>query len=142
MILESVGIQPERRGATRWMEREYHHVIEASKPADSDTGSKAKAAMDEASLPVYAMAEVEKHASRESAWFVHSGHVYDATKFLADHPGGAESILIVAGQARQPTFSRITFRDLVAVLLTGCPSFAEAFPDASAAGAVERGGAG
>ena len=89
-----------RRGMARWMEREFHHIIEASKPADSDTGSAAKAAMDEASLPVFTMAEVEKHASRESAWFVHSGHVYDATRFLADHPGGAESILIVAGQAR------------------------------------------
>jgi len=44
--------------------------------------------------------QVEKHASRESAWFVHSGLVYDATKFLAEHPGGAESILIVAGQVR------------------------------------------
>ena len=96
-------------GMTRWMEREYHHVIEASKPADSDTGSAAKAAMDEASLPVFTMAEVEKHASRESAWFVHSGHVYDATKFLADHPGGAESILIVAGQARAAA-SRFTLR--------------------------------
>lgn len=41
----------------RWMEREYHH-IEASKPADSDTGSKAKEVMDEASLPIYALAEV------------------------------------------------------------------------------------
>ncbi len=46
------------RAACRWMEREYHHVAEASKPADSDTGSKAKAAMDEASLPVYSLAEV------------------------------------------------------------------------------------
>ncbi|KAK9836934.1 hypothetical protein WJX81_000653 [Elliptochloris bilobata] len=90
-----------------WMEREYHHVIEASKPADSDTGSKAKAAMDEASLPAYTMTEVEKHASRESAWFVHSGLVYDATKFLAEHPGGAESILIVAGQEATDEFDAI-----------------------------------
>ena len=43
----------------RWMEREYHH-IEASKPADSDTGSKAKEVMDEASLPVYTLAEVRE----------------------------------------------------------------------------------
>ena len=29
---------------------------------------------------------------------MHGGLVYDATPFLAEHPGGAESILIVAGQ--------------------------------------------
>ena len=62
------------------------------------------------------MAEVEKHASRESAWFVHSGHVYDATKFLADHPGGAESILIVAGQARQLSL-RLPFQMPVVLLM-------------------------
>ena len=119
-----MGRVPEaRRGVARWMEREYHHVIEASKPADSDTGSKAKAAMDEASLPVYTMAQVEKHASRESAWFVHSGHVYDATKFLADHPGGAESILIVAGQARQPPVCAFP---LTAVPRSCCCMFREA----------------
>lgn len=42
--------------------------------------------------------QVEEHASRESSWFVYEGKVYDATKFLNDHPGGPESILIVAGQ--------------------------------------------
>ncbi len=44
--------------------------------------------------------QVEEHDSRESSWFVYEGKVYDATKFLNDHPGGPESILIVAGQVR------------------------------------------
>jgi hypothetical protein len=56
--LRASGAAVRLRAAGRWMEREYHHVAEASKPADSDTGSKAKAAMDEASLPVYSLAEV------------------------------------------------------------------------------------
>ena len=42
--------------------------------------------------------QVEEHDDRESSWFVYENKVYDATKFLADHPGGPESILIVAGQ--------------------------------------------
>jgi cytochrome b involved in lipid metabolism len=42
--------------------------------------------------------QVEEHDSRESAWFVYENKVYDATRFLNDHPGGPESILIVAGQ--------------------------------------------
>ncbi|KAK3123632.1 hypothetical protein QOZ80_8AG0633870 [Eleusine coracana subsp. coracana] len=45
----------------------------------------------------FTMSEVRKHASQESAWIVVHGHVYDCTKFLKDHPGGADSILINAG---------------------------------------------
>ena len=56
----AVGVSALR--LVRWMEREYHH-IEASKPADSDTGSKAKEVMDEASLPVYALAEVRVYTN-------------------------------------------------------------------------------
>lgn len=41
---------------------------------------------------------MEEHADRESVWFVFEGKVYDGTKFLNDHPGGPESILIVGGQ--------------------------------------------
>ena len=41
---------------------------------------------------------MEEHGSREDVWFVHEGKVYDGTKFLNDHPGGPESILIVGGQ--------------------------------------------
>ena len=33
------------------------------------------------------MAEVERHASKESAWFACDGKVYDATPFLKEHPG-------------------------------------------------------
>ena len=42
--------------------------------------------------------QVETLDSRESAWFTYENKVYDGTKFLNDHPGGPESILIVAGQ--------------------------------------------
>ncbi|KAL6899679.1 hypothetical protein ACP4OV_006337 [Aristida adscensionis] len=43
------------------------------------------------------MSEVRAHASRESAWIVVHGRVYDCTEYLKDHPGGADSILINAG---------------------------------------------
>ncbi|CAO2202192.1 unnamed protein product [Urochloa humidicola] len=45
----------------------------------------------------FTMSEVRKHASRESAWIVVHGHVYDCTAYLNDHPGGADSILLNAG---------------------------------------------
>lgn len=46
---------------------------------------------------VYSMSEVKKHISAESAWIIVHGHIYDCTRFLKDHPGGADSILINAG---------------------------------------------
>lgn len=51
--------------------------------------------------------QVEKHDSRESAWFIHDGKVIDASKFLDEHPGGPESILIVAGQDATDEFNAI-----------------------------------
>ncbi|XXG87210.1 hypothetical protein AAC387_Pa11g1954 [Persea americana] len=45
----------------------------------------------------FSMAEVKKHSSPDSVWIVVHGHVYDCTKFVKDHPGGADSILINAG---------------------------------------------
>lgn len=50
---------------------------------------------------------MEKHDSRESVWFVHDGKVYDGTKFLKGHPGGAESILMVGGQDATEEFNAI-----------------------------------
>ena len=41
--------------------------------------------------------QIEKHDSHESSWFIHDGNVYDATKFLKDHPG--KIMLLVPGVA-------------------------------------------
>ena len=55
----------------------------------------------------YTMSEVRRHASKESAWIVVHGHVYDCTAFLKDHPGGADSILINAGSDCTEEFDAI-----------------------------------
>ncbi|KAK9903477.1 hypothetical protein WJX75_006549 [Coccomyxa subellipsoidea] len=90
-----------------WMEREMGHHVAQSLPTESDTGMSAKKLMDEGALPAFTLEQVEEHASRESSWFVYEGKVYDATKFLQDHPGGPESILIVAGQDASDEFNAI-----------------------------------
>ncbi|KAG7980858.1 hypothetical protein I3843_05G204700 [Carya illinoinensis] len=46
---------------------------------------------------MYSISEVKKHSLAESAWIIVHGHIYDCTRFLNDHPGGADSILINAG---------------------------------------------
>ncbi|KXZ49738.1 hypothetical protein GPECTOR_20NIT1 [Gonium pectorale] len=55
----------------------------------------------------YTMEEVAEHNTEESCWFVHEGKVYDATPYLNDHPGGAESILITAGADATDEFNSI-----------------------------------
>jgi len=43
------------------------------------------------------MAELRRQ-DKSSPWFVVKGEVYDGTGFLDEHPGGAESIFISAGE--------------------------------------------
>ncbi|KAF9171251.1 hypothetical protein BGX20_007907 [Mortierella sp. AD010] len=40
---------------------------------------------------------VAKHTTDDDCWFIHGGKVYDCTRFLKEHPGGAESITMNAG---------------------------------------------
>jgi nitrate reductase (NAD(P)H) len=42
--------------------------------------------------------ELRKHDGQDEPWFVLNGQVYDGTKFLEGHPGGAASIIGAAGQ--------------------------------------------
>lgn len=48
-------------------------------------------------VKTYTMKQVEKHDTEDSAWFVVEGAVYDATRYLKDHPGGAASIVMNSG---------------------------------------------
>ncbi|KAF2202307.1 putative mitochondrial cytochrome b2 [Delitschia confertaspora ATCC 74209] len=43
-------------------------------------------------------AEVAKHNTAESCWVIIHGNVYDVTKFIPSHPGGAKVILRLAGK--------------------------------------------
>ncbi|KAK3905457.1 hypothetical protein C8A05DRAFT_30743, partial [Staphylotrichum tortipilum] len=42
--------------------------------------------------------ELRKHGGEDEPWFVVNGQVYDGTKFLEGHPGGAASIINAAAQ--------------------------------------------
>ncbi|XP_062219471.1 nitrate reductase [NADH] 1-like [Phragmites australis] len=64
----------------------------------------------------FTMSEVRKHASQDSAWIVVHGHVYDCTRYLKDHPGGADSILINAGTECTEEFDAIHSNNAKALL--------------------------
>jgi len=51
--------------------------------------------------------EIRKHDNEESCWFVVDGRVYDSTRYNKDHPGGATSILLAAGEDASEEFLSI-----------------------------------
>mmetsp|Transcript_15167 Transcript_15167/g.23818 ORF Transcript_15167/g.23818 Transcript_15167/m.23818 type:complete len:136 (-) Transcript_15167:190-597(-) len=67
----------------------------------------------EETLKEFTAEEVFKHTSQEDCWLVIGNEsnggpkVYDVTKYLDDHPGGAEVMLDVAGQNADEFFEDI-----------------------------------
>jgi len=60
-----------------------------------------------AAAPGIPMSEIKKHNTKDSAWVVIHGKVYDLTKFLPDHPGGEEVVLKWAGKDATKFWSAI-----------------------------------
>ena len=48
-----------------------------------------------------------KKQDRERPWFVVNGEVYDGAPFLNEHPGGGDSIILVAGEDASEDFFAI-----------------------------------
>jgi nitrate reductase (NAD(P)H) len=63
------------------------------------------------------MEEIEKHNRYGDAWFVVHGQVYDGSKFLNEHPGGAESIIMAAGADATDDFMGIHSETAKAMLV-------------------------
>jgi nitrate reductase (NAD(P)H) len=56
-------------------------------------------------------AELAEHTGPENPWFVVQGEVYDATTYLNEHPGGPQSITLVAGDDATEDFMAIHSAD-------------------------------
>lgn len=46
--------------------------------------------------------DVEKHKDRNSVWVIYKDGVYDVTKFIVNHPGGEDKIMLGAGSDIEP----------------------------------------
>jgi sulfite oxidase len=71
----------------------------AAEPQPSAPGPARRS--DGSAWPVYRRAEVATHTGAASGgvWVTYRDGVYDVTDFLANHPGGAEKLLLAAGKA-------------------------------------------
>ncbi|KAJ5152804.1 NADH-cytochrome b5 reductase 1 [Penicillium canariense] len=49
-------------------------------------------------VPEYTMEDVAVHNTKADMWMVIHGQVFDITKYVQDHPGGADVLVEVAGQ--------------------------------------------
>ncbi|MEW5308874.1 MAG: hypothetical protein WDW38_000798 [Sanguina aurantia] len=96
-VLGNVGWKEEEHLARQAMEVAPPPVVKAVVAADGTVVANRKITME----------EVAQHTTEESAWFVWDGKVYDATPFLDEHPGGAESILISTGMDATDEFNAI-----------------------------------
>lgn len=53
----------------------------------------------------YTAGEVAAHSSSSDCWLIINNTVYDVTSFLADHPGGASTILPYCGKEASQAFA-------------------------------------
>ncbi|KAI5435943.1 nitrate reductase [NADH] [Lathyrus oleraceus] len=78
-----------------WMAKERH--LERSQETNLILKKSVSSPFMNTTSKTYSISEVKKHKTPDSAWIIVHGHVYDCTRFLKDHPGGTDSILINAG---------------------------------------------
>ena len=96
-------------GPGGWMvpKKESMSPVPRTQEAQKEEPKVAAAPASSTGATTFTLEEIAKHKTEESAWFIHDNKVYDATTYLADHPGGAESILITAGQDATEEFDAI-----------------------------------
>jgi nitrate reductase (NAD(P)H) len=88
--------KPQAAGFGKLLEQ-IGDVVEEAAPAAEPSDKK----------KLFTMDEVEKHNTEHDVWIVVNNKVYDATEYLELHPGGADSILINAGQDSTEDFQAI-----------------------------------
>lgn len=86
-----------------WMPPPVPVIITSAPPPPKSESAPALSSM----IKTYTMKEIEKQNSEDSAWIVVDNHVYDCTPFLDDHPGGAASIVMNAGEDATEEFVAI-----------------------------------
>ncbi|KAG9063306.1 hypothetical protein KI688_004192 [Linnemannia hyalina] len=75
--------------------------------AANNTPAASKIGTVPSGVECYTAEMVSKHSTEDDCWIIHDGKVYDCTKFLKEHPGGADSITMNAGEDCTEDFDAI-----------------------------------
>lgn len=67
--------------------------------------------MAEEDLKVYSIDDLSKHTTRDDLWIAYNGGVYEASRYIDEHPGGEEVLLDVAGTDATEAFEDIGHSD-------------------------------
>lgn len=74
-------------------------------------------------LQKYSMEEIKQHNKPDDLWMVVDGNVYDLTKYLDYHPGGAKKLMLGAGKDASSLFHKhhpwVNHKNLVGKLQVG-----------------------
>lgn len=97
--MTTIAGKPDSAGFGRLLEVQGEVKDEAPAPVKSDAKKGDKR--------LITMEEVNKHNTEEDVWIVVNDKVYDCTEYLELHPGGADSILINAGEDSTEDFVAI-----------------------------------
>ncbi|CAJ1961681.1 unnamed protein product [Cylindrotheca closterium] len=91
--------KPTSAGFGKLLELVDSATVEAPEPVaeTKDTGAK----------KLFSMDEIRKHNTEHDCWIVVKDRVYNATEYLELHPGGADSIIINAGEDATEDFVAI-----------------------------------
>ncbi|MFZ1912059.1 MAG: cytochrome b5-like heme/steroid binding domain-containing protein [Propionicimonas sp.] len=77
---------------------------DAATPTPTPTPTKPSPTPSTSAPSSYTLAQVAKHASATSCWSVVNGNVYDLTRWINRHPGGASRILGMCGKDATSAF--------------------------------------
>lgn len=85
----------------------FGRLLEVQGEVKEETSAPAKTDIKKGDKRLITMEEVNKHNTEHDAWIVVKNKVYDCTEYLELHPGGADSILINAGEDSTEDFVAI-----------------------------------
>lgn len=87
-----------------WKDDFKYRLVSSTRVVHSDADT-VMARRDLASndFPIFRASEVAKHTTKETGiWVIFEDGVYDITKFIQNHPGGADKIMLAAGKSVEP----------------------------------------
>lgn len=73
----------------------------------------APAAAAKTAMKEYTLEDVGKHAVEADCWVVVNGQVLDVTKFMHEHPGGKQALMLFAGRDATEEFNMLHKPDVV-----------------------------